>query len=454
MPVTIPQSITVHLGGPNEDAQNVTVPFVDYIKNVASSEIYPTWPESALRANILAQISFALNRVFTEYYRARGYSYDITSSTAFDQKYTPGRDIFENVSLLVDQIFSDYIVRRGSIVPLFAQYCNGTTTTCNGLSQWGSVTLANNGLIPYEILQNYYGENINLVRNAPVAEISPSYPGIPLKLGDVGENVRIVQQQLVRIARNYPNITPPEINGVFDVITQQAVVTFQETFDLQVNGIVGKDTWYAIKRIFAAVTRLAELTAEPIAPEDVRPLFPSDLSIGDVGQEVRIIQYYLAVISFFDPALTFQEPTGSFTEATESLVKEFQAAVDLPQTGIVDLATWNAIITAYENILSNLPDDFLEFQDELYPGRVLSPGITGDDVRKLQEFLNQAAERDPDLLTVAVDGIYGPETERAVRLFRQMYGFPEGNTVGPLIWSALVRLARGTPVDQAPYPFY
>jgi peptidoglycan hydrolase-like amidase len=122
MPVTIPQSITVHLGSPNEDAQNVTVPFVDYIKNVASSEIYPTWPESALRANILAQISFALNRVFTEYYRARGYAYDITSSTAFDQKYTPGRDIFENVSLLVDQIFSDYIVRQGSIVPLFAQY--------------------------------------------------------------------------------------------------------------------------------------------------------------------------------------------------------------------------------------------------------------------------------------------------------------------------------------------
>ncbi len=454
MPVLIPQTITVHLGAPGSDAQNVTIPFVDYIKNVASSEIYPTWPENALRANILAQISFALNRVFTEYYRARGYPYDITSSTAYDQKYTPGKDIFENVSQLVDDIFTNYIVRQGSIVPLFAQYCNGTTVTCNGLSQWGSVTLANNGLVPYEILQSYYGNNINLVRNAPIAEISPSYPGRPLRVGDVGENVRIVQQQLVRIARNYPNITPPPIDGVFGTATESAVVVFQENFDLQANGVVGKDTWYAIKRIYAAVSRLAELTAEPIAPEDVRPLFPLDLSVGDEGQEVRIIQYYLAVISFFDPALEFQEPTGAFTEQTAQLVREFQAAADLAQTGVVDLQTWNAIITAYESTLENLPEGFLEFQDELYPGRVLSFGLRGEDVRKLQEFLNQAATVDPNLATVAVDGIFGEETLEAVRLFRRLYGFEEGDIVGPLIWSAIVRLGRGNPIDQAPDPFF
>ncbi len=454
MPVIIPQTITVHLGAPSESANNVTVPFIDYIKNVASSEIYPTWPEASLRANILAQISFALNRVFTEYYRTRGYPFDITSSTAYDQKYTQGRDIFDNVSLIVDDIFTNYIVRQGSVVPLFAQYCNGSTVTCAGLSQWGTVTLANQGLVPYEILQNYYGQNINLVRDAPVAEISPSYPGRPLQLGDVGESVRIVQQQLVRIARNYPNITPPTINGIFDVTTQEAVVVFQENFDLQVNGIVGKDTWYAIKRIYAAVSRLAELTAEPIAPEDVRPLFPIDLSVGDEGDEVRIIQYYLGVISFFDPTLQFQEPTGVFTEETANLVREFQASVDLAQTGIVDRATWNAIITAYESILENLPPDFLEFQDELYPGRVLSLGITGDDVRQLQEFLNQAAQRDPNLLTVAVDGIFGQETLAAVRRFRQNYGFEDGDIVGPLVWSALVRFARGRPIDQAPDPFF
>ncbi len=454
MPVIIPQTITVHLGAPSAEADNVTVPFIDYIKNVASSEIYPTWPETSLRANILAQISFALNRIFTEYYRTRGYPFDITSSTAYDQKYTPGRDIFDNVSLIVDDIFTNYIVRQGSVVPLFAQYCNGSTVTCQGLSQWGTVTLANQGLVPYEILQNYYGQNINIERDAPVAEISPSYPGRPLELGDVGESVRIVQQQLVRIARNYPNISPPPINGIFDVATQEAVVVFQENFDLQVNGIVGKDTWYAIKRIYAAVSRLAELTAEPIAPEDVRPLFPIDLSVGDEGDEVRIIQYYLGVISFFDPTLQFQEPTGVFTEETANLVREFQASVDLPQTGVVALVTWNAIITAYESILENLPPEFLEFQDELYPGRVLSLGITGEDVRQLQEFLNQAAQRDPNLLTVAVDGIFGQETLAAVRRFRQNYGFEEGDIVGPLVWSALVRFARGRPIDQAPDPFF
>ena len=162
----IPEYITVHLGEPDESAQNVTVSFPDYIKNVASSEIYPTWPESALRANILAQISFALNRVYTEYYRSRGYDFDITNSTAFDQSFVYGRDIFENISQIVDEIFNDYLVREGNIEPLFAVYCNGTTVTCDGLSQWGSVELANQGLVPYDILRNYYGDDIQIISNA------------------------------------------------------------------------------------------------------------------------------------------------------------------------------------------------------------------------------------------------------------------------------------------------
>ena len=162
----VPEYITVHLGPPNEAAENVTVPFTSYIKNVASSEVYPTWPENALRANILAQISVALNRVYTEYYRSRGYDFDITSSTRYDQAFVPGRSTFENIDRLVDDIFNNYIVRQGNVEPLYAQFCDGVRTQCAGLSQWGSVDLAEQGLTPYEILQYYYGDNINIELDA------------------------------------------------------------------------------------------------------------------------------------------------------------------------------------------------------------------------------------------------------------------------------------------------
>ena len=169
-PVVIPETITVHLGAPSSNAQNVTVPFADYIKNVASSEIYPTWPEEAIRANIYAQISYVLNRVFTEWYRAQGYDFDITNSTRYDQSFVPGRDIFENISNIVDDMFNDYLTRGQAIEPLFAQYCNGTTSTCpGGLSQWGTVPLAEQGMSAEEIIRYFYGDDINFVRNAPIA---------------------------------------------------------------------------------------------------------------------------------------------------------------------------------------------------------------------------------------------------------------------------------------------
>ena len=173
----IPETITVHLGSPDSNAPNVTVDFPTYVKNVASSEIYPTWPENSLRANIYVIVSFALNRIYTEWYRSRGYDFDITSSTQFDQKFINGREIFENISRLVDELFNDYVRRQGSIEPLFTAFCNGTTVTCGGLSQWGTVGLAQDGLTPYEILQYYYGDDIDIVRNAPVRSASPLIPG-------------------------------------------------------------------------------------------------------------------------------------------------------------------------------------------------------------------------------------------------------------------------------------
>lgn len=452
-PFEIPDSITVHLGAPDEAAQNVTVSFLDYIKNVASSEIYPTWPENALRANILAQISFALNRIFTEYYPSRGYNFDITNSTRFDQSFIPNRDIFENISLLVDDIYNDYITRQGSVAPLFAQYCNGTTVTCDGLSQWGSVSLAQQGQIPYEILQSYYGQDISLVFNAPVSTFLPSYPGAPLRFGDAGEEVRVIQDQLNRIARNYPLIPKiTTVNGIFDTQTEAAVRAFQDIFDLSVDGIVGQATWYAIKRVYFSVRRLSEITGEIISPEDLIRLYPGPLSVGDSGRAVAILQYYLGTIAFFDPTIPLQTPTGNYTEETAMLLRTFQATQGLPQTGVVDRATWNRIVFVYDTIGQNFPDVLEQFSGELYPGRVLFNGTSGADVRRLQEFLNLAAQQNPDLPTVSVDGIFGAQTEAAVRFFQRYYGLGENGLVGPIVWNSIVRVAKGLPPGANPLP--
>lgn len=245
----IPQNITVHLGTPSSDAENVTVSFSDYVKNVASSEIYPTWDESALRANILAIVSFALNRVYTEFYRSRGYDFDITNSTAYDQFFVNGRSFFSNISQLVDELFNDYLRRPGFVEPLAAKFCNGTTVTCEGLSQWGSENLAQQGYNSVQIIRSYYG-NVEIVNDAPVAGITSSYPGRPLRRGTSGPSVVTTQVMLNRISQSYPAIPKiPSVDGIFGAQTEASVRKFQEVFNLEPDGIVGKATWYALVRL-------------------------------------------------------------------------------------------------------------------------------------------------------------------------------------------------------------
>jgi hypothetical protein len=258
----VPQKITVHLGSPTSNAPNVTVPFVDYIKNVASSEIYPTWDESALRANILAIVSFALNRVYTEFYRSRGYDFEITNSTAFDQYFVNGRSYFENISRLVDDLFNDYLRRPNFVEPLAAKFCNGTTVTCDGLSQWGSQNLALQGYTSDQILRSYYG-NIETVLNAPIRGITSSYPGTPIRVGSNGPSVVVIQASLNRIAQNYPAIPKiPAVDGIFGSRTEASVIAFQRIFGLTPDGIVGPGTWYELVRLYTAVTDLAELRSQ------------------------------------------------------------------------------------------------------------------------------------------------------------------------------------------------
>lgn len=434
----IPEYITVHLGDPNDpSARDVRVPFIDYVKNVASSEIYPTWPESALRANIYAQVSFALNRIFTEWYPSRGYDFDITSSTRYDQKYIPDREIFQPVSEIVDSLFNDYVVRQGFIQPLFTQYCNGTTSTCGGLSQWGTVDLAREGLTPYEILQYYYGDDINLVLNAPIEENIPSYPGVPLRLGSSGEDVRILKRQLNRIGQNYPGVEPfLSLSDFYDVNTEQAVRNFQRIFNLTPDGIVGKSTWYQIKSIFNGVKGLSELQTEGLTESEVA-LVP-----GDSGAQVKILQYYLSVLAYFDENLPMPSGSSVFDEKTEKAVREFQAQQGLTVDGIVGRQTWNALLAAYNRTIASIPQEYLVSADEIYPGKFLAPGQSGREVEALQKFLVRASDNLPEIPKVAVTGAYDDQTAAAVRAVQAMEDLPQNGVTGPLTWNAVVSLAK------------
>ena len=346
----VPQQITVHLGAPSSDAENVTVSFVNYVKNVASSEIYPTWEESALRANILAIVSFALNRVYTEFYRSRGYDFDITSSTAYDQFFVKGRSFFSNVSRLVDQLFNSYLRRPGFVEPLAAKFCNGTTVTCEGLSQWGSQGLAQQGYNSTQILRSYYGD-VEIVANAPVRDITSSYPGTPLRRGSVGPNVVIIQVELNRISQNYPAIPKVSpVDGIFGARTEESLLAFQRIFDLDPDGVVGPATWYALVRLYTAVTSLSELRSQgqrfyTIAWNQGQPIAP-----GDRGIRVEHLQYMLRVLAAYIPDIPSVQVDGIYGSATRSAVLAAQRYFGLPQTGTVDLATWDEIYDQFTGI--------------------------------------------------------------------------------------------------------
>ena len=352
----IPRSITVHLAPAGTAAENLTVPFPEYIKNVASSEIYPTWEEQALRANILAQISFALNRVYTEYYRSRGYDFDITASPANDQKFIAGRSTFENVDRLVDELFTSYLRRQGFVEPLSARFCNGTTVTCDGLSQWGSEELARQGYDAMSILRRYYGEDIQLVTGAPIRDLAASYPGSPLRSGSSGEYVVVLQTMLNRIARNYPaipRITP--VDGIFGPRTLQSVLEFQRIFQLSPDGVVGPSTWYKLVSLYVGVTRLSELSSEGQQFTQVQaPGGGVTLREGSRGPTVSALQFFIAVLGEALIRFPTLDVDGIFGPRTRQAVEDAQRYLGLPATGVVDNETWLAIYDAYTAVARTL----------------------------------------------------------------------------------------------------
>ena len=439
----IPEEIVVHLGEPDEAARNITVPFPEYIKNVASGEIYPNWPIDAIKANILAQISFALNRVYNEWYPSKGYNFDITNSPKYDQSFVENRQFFETISQLVDDLFNDYLVKDEQVQPLFAMYCDGRVTTCNGLSQWGTVSLANQGKSPIEILRNYYG-NVSIIFNAPVEENIRTYPGFPVEVGTAGDFVRMLNMQLNRIGQNYPAI-PVVLNDspYFTIETENAIKKFQEIFGLDVTGIVDKSTWYKIKYIYNAVKKISDLYSEGISIDEATLLFNRVLQLGDEGQYIRTLNYLVNVISYFDPSITYLNLSGSkFTKDTETVIKAIQNKYGLTSNGIVNAETWKVIREVYRQTIRNVPSEYYTVLNEFYPGRFLSRGMTGDDIVNLQRFLYVICKNNKSIPGVVVNGIFDNLTEQSVKAIQRKYNLEETGIVSPTVWYRIVELSK------------
>ena len=449
--VFIPQYITVHLGKPQNSAANETVSFPYYIKNVCSSEIYPTWPENAIRANIYAQISLALNRVYTEWYPSKGYNFNITNSTQYDQYYVSGRNIFTNISRIVDDIFNTYLRRVGDFAPYYAEYCNGTTVTCKGMSQWGTVSLAESGLSPIQILRRYYGNNFELVTTNDIRAIPSSYPGTPLRLGSTGNNVSIIQRQLNRIAKNYPAIGQQSVDGVFGATTQSAVRTFQKIFNLTQDGVVGKSTWYKISYIYVAVKKLAELGSES------EPYPGVVLREGNRGLRVQQMQFYLLYLHYSYSSIPKINADGIFGPATTAAVRAFQAKFGLTQDGVVGLATWTELYSIYSQ------KNALVLSDEqvpAYPGFVLRRGSQGQAVLGVQTYLNVISRKYASVTPLTRDGNFDSRTEVSVRAFQRQFKLTITGWMDEPTWNRIYSEYKNTLLSEhlecrfidVPYP--
>ena len=432
--VIIPKNITVHLGKPAASARNVTVSFRRYIANVASSEVYPTWPESALRANIHCQISLALNRIYTEWYPSRGYSFNITNSTSYDQYYVHGRTVFDVMVRLTDDIFNTYLRKTGTVNPYYSEYCDGKSVTCPGLKQWGTVTLAKQGKTPLQILKYYYGSNIEIVRTNNIQAIPQSYPGSPLRQGDSGTAVFTLQRQLNRIAKDYPFFGKLTVDGVFGPRMVSTVRTFQRQFNLTADGVVGRQTWYKISYIYVSVKDLAELTSE--GETSVGTLSDGSwggtaLRTGSTGSAVEQVQFWLNTLAQYESALPSLAVDGRYGAATASAVRAFQRRYGLTVDGVVGRETWNAIYNEFRSIQSD------NGTPNAYPGTALREGASGQNVRLVQFWLKIAHTVYSRLNDLTVDGTFGAATTAAVKRFQTYFGLTSDGVVGRTTWNKL-----------------
>ncbi len=435
--VVIPEYITVHLGKPDEDVQDVRVPFVTYLKSVAASEIYPTWPTESLKANILAQCTFALNRIYTEWYKSKGYNFDITSSTSYDQKYIHNRNTFESTDEIVEEFFDNYVSKNFAKDPFFTEYCDGKKVTCPGMKQWGTYDRANEGLSALEILRFYYGDDVEIRESDNIAPIPVSYSGTALKRGSTGNDVKVIQSQLNRISDNYPALRKLTVDGIFGANVEAAVKQFQEVFNLTADGIVGKATWYKISYIYVSVKNLAQLTSEGESIQDGG--YPGYvIQKGDKGTNVLIIQYYINLAAMYIGSIYSLDLDGIFGDGVEEQVKNFQRYFNLTVDGKVGQLTWDKMFSVYLSIINGTTTPpITPPTSDKYPGSLIRVGSSGTNVIKIQNWLNGLAEYYTTIPAIAVDGKFGPATQNSVIAFQARFNLAQDGIVGQITWDRL-----------------
>ncbi|MCL1845278.1 MAG: peptidoglycan-binding protein [Defluviitaleaceae bacterium] len=468
--VIIPEFITVHLGRPDTPARNVRVPFTEYIKNSASHEIFATWPEASLEANIYCIISLTLNRIFTEWYRVRGFNFDITNSTQFDQMFVEGGQIFGTIDRMVDRIFNRYIRRTGHLEPFFAEYCDGRRVTCPGLWQWGTVTLANQGLNALQILRHYYPSDVQIVETDNIGGVEESFPGFVLRPGMSGPAIRTMQLWLNRIRVNFPAIPAiTNVSGIYGPQTEAAVRAFQQIRqlgNLNPNGVVDRATWNSISRTYSAVKSLGELTSEGIIIGIGRTPPTDIIREGARGRLVQQAQYLLNFISEFFPGVPAVLQNSSYTRDMTNAVREFQRRFGLNPDGVIGPLTWRELYRVYWSIRDNIalppgggtpvppvpptPPTPPPGQVPPYPGQLIRVGSRGADVERIQRCLNAMRLCFPTIGHLNVDGIFGPLTQASVMEFQRRFNLNPDGIVGPLTWGALMPACYSNAMPEYP----
>jgi len=448
--VAIPYFITVHLGRHTAQAQNVRVPFLDYIKNVTSHEIFDEWSEEALIANIYCIVSLTLNRIYTEFYRSMGYSFDITSETYMDQKFIYGGVIGAKISALVDRLFNNYLAVVGHNEPFLSLYNDGNKVNIPGrLSQWGSFYDARDRhMNAWQIIKKYYSQNLELRECGNHGDVPESYPGYTLTLGSRGDVVRSMQLYLNRILGRYTDIIINPADGVYGQQTRSSVILFQKLYNLPQNGQIDRRNWYEISRIYAVEKGLWEMYSEGerigigvTPPKQV-------IRQGDTGTMVLELQFLLGFIAMYHSEIPFAAQTSRFDSLTAEGVRVFQRMYGVAVDGVVGATTWRMLYDVYWGIMQNtvppkpIPP-VIPPQTEIppFPGVSLSIGSTGPNVRLVQEAINKLAEVTPGLWKIAADGIFGNGTRAAVVNFQSMFGLTADGIVGPNTWRRLMEEA-------------
>ena len=405
------------------------------------------WPEQALRANIHCQISLALNRIYTEWYPSKGYTFNITNSTSYDQYYVHGRTVFEVMVRITDDIFNTYLRKRGTVNPYYSEYCDGKSVTCPGLKQWGTVTLANNGRSALQILRYYYGSDIEIVRTSNIQSIPQSDPGSPLRQGDSGTAVFTLQRQLNRITKDYPFLGKLTVDGVFGSRMAATVRAFQKQFNLTADGVVGRTTWTEVYDQFRSIQ----------SDNGTPNAYPGTaLREGSSGQNVRLVQFWLKIARTVYTSLANVTVDGKFGAGTAAAVQRFQRYFGLTADGVVGRITWNKLYEVYNDIANKLLSSSLRPGE--YPG-VLRTGSSGTAVRELQFYLYLMSAYESSIPPVSIDGKFGADTERAVRAYQRFAGLTVDGVVGRTTWNSLYgrasQLRSSGPVvtlKRLPYP--